>query len=1135
MRASQEIFRVRRQYNKWVRDETLEDYALRFTATKARYRTIDKVAKTALGATAFLALEAISAAVTLNYGFENTVWAMLAVSVIIFITGFPIAYYAAKYGLDIDLLTRSAGFGYLGSTITSLIYASFTFIFFAVEAAILASALESLFGIPPAIGYLLCAVTVIPIVTHGIHTISKFQVGTQHLWLFLQIVAMVLVIMYEVNKIEDWTQYTPVDKPEGIAFNLTLFGGASAIFFAFMAQVGEQVDYLRFMPEKTRKNRFKWWFWLAFAGSGWIIIGVVKMLFGSFLAYLALTQGVGFEKATDPMHMYQTAFSYLSDSPLVALTLAGTMIIISQMKINVTNAYAGSIAWSNFFSRLTHSHPGRVVWLVFNVGIALVLMELGIYRALESILGAFSIVAISWLSCLSADLMINKPLGLSPAQGEFKRAHLYDINPVGVCSMGIASIFGILCYLGIFGDIAKSLAHYFTIASCFLLVPFIAFITKGRFYLARQSPELLLNTQETAECCICQNPFEMPDMSHCPAYQGPICSLCCSLDARCMDMCKPKDAQLTQQLQKFLGIFLPRQLLTLFKPYLGLFITIFTAVGLVSLGLLSLMYFHIRPETAVEQALLYDTMGTLYIILMIILGVMSWLFLLAHESRKVAQQESNQQTKRLIEEIEAHKLTDRSLQEAKEVAERASSAKSRYLTGISHELRTPLQSILGYAQLLSQRSNINTEQKKGLNIIHRNGEYLTNLIEGLLDISKIEAGRLEIYRNTVKLPDFLDQVVQMFIPVAETNNIQFHYKRSPSIPNFVIADEKRLRQILINLISNAIKFTPQGSVTLTIEYRNQVAVFSVQDTGIGIDEKNLNRILDPFERVYNHQLNYVPGTGLGLTIVKLLTDIMGGDLRIESTPNQGSLFTVSLMLSSVEPPKEALKQPLAAVGYQGERRHILVVDDDPIHRELLYDILQPLGFTVWKALDAEDCLTALDKVQPDLYFLDFSMPGMSGLQLAKTLRHRGVSAPIIILSASAEEHHRTPNDLSDHDDYMVKPMNNSLLLEKISKFLHIDWIYQDNDSPYVPVKPVPLEYATLQSDALLEFPNHPLLRELLSYAEMGYTKGVNSTLNKVIEDNFLDMEQIQALQSLAEKFHYPQLITLLKPVSKDDE
>ena len=183
-RARQQIFRERRQYNQWVNNQTLEDYALRFTAKSSRRWSLSRVANTALGAISFLVLEAIGGAITLNYGFDNALVATLLVGTLIFLVGIPICYYAAKYGVDIDLLTRGAGFGYIGSTITSLIYASFTFIFFALEAAIMAMAIELLFNIPLSIGYIICSIVVIPLVTHGITLISRFQLWTQPLWVF---------------------------------------------------------------------------------------------------------------------------------------------------------------------------------------------------------------------------------------------------------------------------------------------------------------------------------------------------------------------------------------------------------------------------------------------------------------------------------------------------------------------------------------------------------------------------------------------------------------------------------------------------------------------------------------------------------------------------------------------------------------------------------------------------------------------------------------------------------------------------------------------------------------------------------------------------------------------------------------
>jgi len=359
MTARQNVFRIRRTYNQWVANETLEDYALRFTAKRARRWSGTWVASTALGAISFLALEAIGGAITLQYGFVNAVAAILVVSMVILLTAIPISYYAARYGVDSDLLTRGAGFGYLGSTITSLVYASFTFLFFALEAVIMAMALDLLFGVPLTFGYLFSALVVIPLVTYGITMISRFQNWTQPIWILLQLTPFIFIIYLDASSVEDWTSFAGAAAesggPEGL--NLLLFGAAAAVMFALVAQIGEQVDFLRFVPEPVPGQRLRWWIAVMAGGPGWIVIGAIKMLLGSFLAVLALSHGVPFNEAADPTRMYMIAFGYVTHSPEIALAAAGIFVILCQVKINVTNAYAGSIAWSNFFSRLTHRHP----------------------------------------------------------------------------------------------------------------------------------------------------------------------------------------------------------------------------------------------------------------------------------------------------------------------------------------------------------------------------------------------------------------------------------------------------------------------------------------------------------------------------------------------------------------------------------------------------------------------------------------------------------------------------------------------------------------------------------------------------------------------------------------------------------
>ncbi|MDH4395258.1 MAG: ATP-binding protein [Limnobacter sp.] len=1138
MTASQRVFKVRRHYNKWVADQTMEDYALRFTAGKARHMPISRVGKTALGATAFLALEGIAAAVTLSYGFYNTVAAMLVVCTLFFIIGFPIAYHSAKHGLDIDLLTRGAGFGYMGSTVTSLIYASFTFLFFAIEAAILASALNLLFNIPLALGYFLCAVAVIPIVTHGITAISKFQVGTQGIWIVLQCTALVVVVAYEFPQVGAWTEFKPDAAQQG-GFDILLFGAAASVLFAMVAQIGEQVDYLRFLPEKNAKNSKEWWTWLVLAGPGWVFIGMIKMLLGSFLAYLAVTSGASVLEASDPTRMYQRVFTYLTESPSVSLVLAGLMVIVSQMKINVTNAYAGSIAWSNFFSRVTHSHPGRVVWLVFNVTLALILMELGIYQALEAILGVFAIVAVSWLGSLAADLLINKPLGLSPSFVEFKRAHLYDINPVGVGSMILASSMGLLCYLGVFGEVTAQLSHFVSLAVCFVSVPAIAILTKSRFYLARQSIEMIPVRVERNvygfktsihKCVICENEFESPDMSHCSAYESAICSLCCSLDVRCLDSCKPK-ARLSDQALALMHLLFPHRWVKRINSRFGRFLGLWALMGMLNAALVSVVYRQLQTDTQAEAHLLSQAMVMMYFILLIVSGVVAWLFLLAHESRLVAQTESNRQTRKLVREIEAHKLTDFALQQAKELAERANDAKSRYLSGISHELRTPLQSILGYAQLLAENPVTPPSHRDGLNTIQRSGQYLTDLIEGLLDISKIEAGRLGLNKSQVNLPDFIAEMNTLFGLQASQKGIRFVCEVLDPLPTMVSTDEKRLRQILINVLSNAVKYTREGGVVLQIRYRNQVAEFKVQDTGPGISVDDQERIFQPFERIRNQDTMNLPGTGLGLTIVRLLTDVMGGNLKLQSEVGQGSTFTVTLMLPWVQSPKALPEEPLLIKGYQGPRRTVCLVDDDPVLRGFLSDLLVPLGFQVLEANNGQACVQLLESISEvqniDLFILDVAMPVMDGLSLVRHLRKTGYTQPVLMLSADLNEQHRQDEDKFLFSEYLIKPINNQKLLQTIGVHLDLEWEYlPKNDAEAHRLSP------NLPFHEKLSFPKTALLAELQVNAEMGYRKGVLLVLEQLEHLPDMPKPTLTHLQDLTRMCQFERMSQLLAEVPR---
>jgi purine-cytosine permease-like protein len=264
-------------------------------------------------------------------------------------------------------------------------------------------------------------------------------------------------------------------------------------------------------------------------GPGWVLLGVVKMLGGAYLAYLAISHSVPIDRAVDPNQMYLAAYEYVFPNYGWAVAATALFVVISQLKINVTNAYAGSLAWSNFFSRITHSHPGRVVWVVFNTLIAFMLMEMNVFQALGDVLGLFSNIAIAWMMAVVADLVINKPLGLSPPGIEFKRAYLYDINPVGVGAMALASALSVTAHLGLYGQMAQAFSAVIAMTTAFVAAPLIAWATKGKYYIARKPEEASYKRYSTQKCVICERDYEGPDMAHCPAYRGPICSLCCTL------------------------------------------------------------------------------------------------------------------------------------------------------------------------------------------------------------------------------------------------------------------------------------------------------------------------------------------------------------------------------------------------------------------------------------------------------------------------------------------------------------------------------------------------------------------------------------------------------------------------------
>ena len=1108
----------------------MEDYALRFAPQRSRRWSEWRVANTAFGAASFLILEAVGATLLVQYGFANAFWAIIATGLIIFLAGLPISIYAARYGLDMDLLTRGAGFGYIGSTLTSLIYASFTFIFFALEAAVMAYALELGFGIPPSWGYLVCALVVIPLVTHGVSTISRLQVWTQPLWLILLVVPFIYVLSLDPGAFSGIVHYRG-DKAGAPGFNLHLFGAALTVGIALITQIGEQADYLRFMPVKTEANRLRWWAAVLVGGPGWVVLGVLKMLGGALLAFLAITHMVPADRAVDPNQMYLAAYEYVFPRYGWAVAATALFVVLSQLKINVTNAYAGSLAWSNFFSRLTHSHPGRVVWVVFNTAIAFMLMEMNVFEALGDVLGLYSNVAIAWMMAVVADLVINKPLGLSPPGIEFKRAHLYDINPVGVGAMALASVLAICAHLGWFGAAAQAFSAVIAMATAFVSAPLIAWLTRGRYYIARSA------TRETAAdgaalrtCVICERAYEGPDMAHCPAYQGPICSLCCTLDARCGDACKPH-ASLSAQWSQALRWLLPRRI----WPYLETGLSHFLLLMLVIVPLLATVFgllYHQELRTLTEAALLPDDAAgsaealrsgflKAYMALLVIAGLVAWWLVLAHKSRQVAQEESNRQTNLLMREIESHRQTDEALQQAKRAADLANQAKSRYISAISHELRTPLNSILGYAQLMGEDPTVPAHRKQAVSVIKRGGEHLLSLIEGTLDIARIESGKLTLDLKPMNFADCVHEMAGMFELQAAAKGLDFRFESEGLIPEVVRADEKRVRQILINLLGNAIKFTAHGRVTFRLRYAREMANIEIADTGPGLTAQQIEQIFEPFARG-TLAGSTASGAGLGLTIAKMLTDLMGGELSVASRPGEGSTFRVRLFLPRLR--DAASRQAVATqprLGFEGDPRRLLVVDNEEADRELLVQLLQPLGFQLRTAASGHDCLDLLASgYRPHAILMDLAMPGIDGWETIRRLRVLDgmASVPIAMVSANAFDQ-GLENDVGiAPEDFVLKPVRHSELLDWLGARLSLSWSAQP--APSAP-PPAPTGPRVMPSRQQLE-----ALREVVV---LGYYRGIMNQLEILQKAEPQCAAFVTEMQGLARQFQFETMARILQP------
>jgi signal transduction histidine kinase/DNA-binding response OmpR family regulator/ligand-binding sensor domain-containing protein len=438
------------------------------------------------------------------------------------------------------------------------------------------------------------------------------------------------------------------------------------------------------------------------------------------------------------------------------------------------------------------------------------------------------------------------------------------------------------------------------------------------------------------------------------------------------------------------------------------------------------------------------------------------------------------------------------LHDSEQRALAASRAKSAFLANMSHELRTPLNGVLGFAQLLTRRKNRDAEDREGLDVIMRSGEHLLGLINDVLSLSKIEAGRVELEREPFALETLVHDVESVLRVRAEEKSLRLEIE-SGALPHAVVGDAGKLRQILINLVGNAVKFTESGGVTLRVSWSDGHAIFLVEDSGPGIAADDLPRLFEPFVQTDSGR-RAKEGTGLGLALSRDLARLMGGDITVESETGRGSRFRVELLLpeaarESLAPAADRRRVASLAPGQDGLR--VLVVDDTPLNRTVLTRLLASVGFEVRDAASGEEALAVVEEWQPRFIWMDKRMQGMDGLEVTRRIRARERETgrpriPIIALSASALEHERADVLAAGCDDFVSKPFRESLIFAKLREHLGVRFIYED-DTPIATAAPrVVTEPTTPTNGSVLLVDDDWICREVAQELLRGH--GLSVTL-----------------------------------------
>jgi CheY-like chemotaxis protein/nitrogen-specific signal transduction histidine kinase len=484
-------------------------------------------------------------------------------------------------------------------------------------------------------------------------------------------------------------------------------------------------------------------------------------------------------------------------------------------------------------------------------------------------------------------------------------------------------------------------------------------------------------------------------------------------------------------------------------------------------------------------------------------------------------------------DIKARKKVEDELRRTQEAAEAANRAKSIFLANMSHELRTPLNAVLGFANIMAKSRTLSPDDKKNTDLIHRSGEHLLTLINDILDLSRIEAGEVGLNEKDFDLHYLLDDLELMFEQKTQQEDLQLTFSRKSNVPRYIKTDQVKLRQVIINLIGNAIKFTPKGSITVTVDSQHPslknkqeakpiTLCFGVKDTGPGIPKADLENIFDPFIQTETGQESH-EGTGLGLSISRRYVQVMGGDITVESEVGKGTVFSFHVQASEsqgVELCPTEPNLPILGLAPNQPKYRILIVDDITTNRQLLKNILDTLGFDIREAENGKESIDIWRKWHPHLIWMDMRMPIMDGYDATRKIKESaGEEGPVIIaLTASAFEEQKEKILAAGCDDFVIKPFRETDIVEMLQKHLNVKFLYTADEMPAENVnlktdklRLTPSDFDALPKEMVMKFKTSVLALEM------------DTALNVIEEIREQNKPLADALQRLAEEYRFDTL------------